>query len=257
MTAARHQRILDLLHQHRQVTVAHLQSALGGTSMAVWRDLRHLEGQGRLLRIPGGARAAETALEAEAAPSEATGTEEAKNRIAREACRLFVRQGDTIALEGGSTVAALIDHLPETHVTVLTNSLHVALRVRQVRPQLPVKLPGGWLSAASGNLVGPETLQFVAPQRAATCFLSAAGLDAAVGPTDRNPLEIEVKRALAGAANRVVLLVDASKFGRRSASVLLHPWRVNVVVCDAPPPLAIAETLAAHAVQMVVAEGAS
>ena len=127
-------------------------------------------------------------------------------------------------------------------------------RWRAKRPDLPVKLPGGWLSQVSGNVVGPETLQFIENQRASICFLSATGFDAELGPTDPNPLEIEVKRAWAAISGRVVLLMDSRKFGVCSAAVMIHPQRLHAVVTDAPPPPEIGMRLAEHGVEVVIAE---
>ena len=62
-------------------------------------------------------------------------------------------------MEGGTTVAALVDALPDQHISVVTNSLPIALRMRARRPVLPVRVLGGWLSAVSGNTTGPEALK--------------------------------------------------------------------------------------------------
>lgn len=208
--------------------------------MTVWRDLRELEELGLLKRVRGGARiTAKTGGEPEF-EVKAAAAGEAKQRIAACAVERFVRDSDTVALEGGSTVAALVDHLPATRISILTNSLPIALRIRSKRPELPVKLPGGWLSQVSGNVVGPETLQFIEKQRASICFLSATGFDDELGPTDPNSLEIEVKRAWAAVSARVVLLLDSRKFGVRSAAVMIHPRHLHVVVTDSPPPSEIA-----------------
>lgn len=257
MKAVRHQQILAALRDRRFVSAAMLRAQLGVTPMTVWRDLRELEEQGLLRRVRGGAQTAgrapgEPDFEAKAGASAA-----AKQRIAACAVARFVREGETLALEGGTTVAALAGYLPERRISVLTNSLPVAMRLRAERPALPVKLPGGWLSQVSGNLVGPDAIQFIARQRAATCFLSATGLDAAQGPTDPNPLEIEVKRALAAISKRVVLLLDASKFGVRSAAVMLHPRRLHAVVTDQAPPKAVAACLARNGVQVILAAASS
>ncbi|NQX00303.1 DeoR/GlpR transcriptional regulator, partial [bacterium] len=114
--------------------------------------------------------------------------------------------------------------------------------------------PGGWLSQVSGNVVGPETLQFIEKQRASISFLSAAGFDPEFGPTDPNPLEIEVKRTWAAVPGRVVLLLDSGKFGVRSAAVMIHPRRLHAVVADAPPPPEISACLMEHGVEVVIAE---
>jgi DeoR/GlpR family transcriptional regulator of sugar metabolism len=253
MTTHRHQRILALLRECPAVTARELRAELSVTAMTVWRDLRELEELGLLRRVRGGAQAMRTPGEPEF-EAKAMAAGEAKRRIVACAVARFVRAGETIALEGGTTVAALVDHLPVKRVSVLTNSLPVALRIRARRPDLPVKLPGGWLSQVSGNVVGPEALQFIARQRASVCFLSATGFDAERGPTDPNPLEIEVKRAWATVSGRVVLLLDARKFGVRSASVMIHPRRIQALVTDAPPPPAIAAFLAKHGVELVVTD---
>ncbi len=256
MTTERHQRILALLRERSTISARELRAQLGVTAMTVWRDLRELQELGLLRRVRGGAQVMGGPVLEPGFEAKLTESDKAKARIAAVAVKQFVREGDVIALEGGTTVAALVDELPEARVSVLTNSLPVALRVRAKRPALPVKLPGGWLSQVSGNVVGPECLQFIGKQRASLCFLSATGIDAERGPTDPNPLEIEVKRAWAAVSGRVVLLLDSKKFGVRSAAVMLHPRRLHALVTDAPPPAAIAELFSSHGVLIVVTKEA-
>ena len=152
-------------------------------------------------------------------------------------------------------MAAMVGHLPKTRVSVLTNSLPVALRLRTVRPDLPVRVVGGWLSGVSGNLTGAEAMREIARMRADVCFLGATAFDAEVGPTDPNPLEIEVKRAWAGIARRTVLLLDAGKFGKRSSAVTLHPRRLHALVTDRAPPEAVVHLLREHGVELREAAG--
>jgi DeoR family fructose operon transcriptional repressor len=184
-----------------------------------------------------------------------TSSDRAKARIAAAAVKWFVRAGDVIALEGGTTVAALVDELPQTSVSVLTNSLPVALRLRTRRPGLPVQVIGGWLSAVSGNTTGPEAVKAIGRQRASVCFISATGWDVERGPLDPNPLEIEAKRAITACAARVVMLLDAEKFKRSAACVTLHARRLHSLVTDAPPPRAVRAQLKAAGVALVVAAG--
>lgn len=254
MTTDRHQRIIGMLRERSTVRCRELQNLFSVTAMTVWRDLRELEELGLLQRIRGGAQAVITPGDELEFEMKTIACSEVKQRIAEYAVACFIRDGETVALEGGTTVAALVDHLPEARIAILTNSLPIALRVRSRRPNLPVKLAGGWLSQISGNVVGPETLQFIEKQRASICFLSATGFDAELGPTDPNPLEIEVKRAWAKVSERVVLLLDSSKLGVRSAAVMLHPRRLHAVVTDAPPPAEIAKRLAENGVELMIAE---
>lgn len=252
-TAARHQRILALLRDRGEVRASSLVRELGVTPMTVWRDLKLIGEQGLLRRVRGGALPSAAGTGEPDFESKATAAGRAKARIAAAAVREFVREGNVIALEGGTTVAALVDALPESRISLITNSLPVALRIRQRRPSLPVRVVGGWLSAISGNTTGPGALKEARKDRVSVCFLSATGWDPAHGPMDPNPLEIEMKRAFAGCAGQVVLLMDSRKFAMSSASVMIHPRRLCAVVTDAMPPKSVVVQLRNAGVRLVVA----
>lgn len=220
------------LKRNGEVRASALATELGVAVMTVWRDLVQLAEQGLLEKVHGGARAVGTKGFEAGFEMKAVKHRNEKIRIAQAAVEHFIRPGDSISMEGGTTVAALVGHLPETRISVTTNSLPVALRIREERPALPVRLLGGWLSGVSGNTVGPETLREASAHTTSLCFLSASAWDTELGPMDPNPMEIEVKRALAASASRIVMLLDGSKFGERSASVVLHPRRIHAVVTD-------------------------
>ena len=89
-------------------------------------------------------------------------------------------------------------------------------------------------------------------------FLSigASGADSE-GFFDSNHWEVEAQRELMARANKVVLLLDASKFNKRDM-VFVAPWdKVDYLVTDAPPEAAGGKELAAMlrraGVQVVVA----
>lgn len=251
---ARHQRILAWLREREILSVRELQQHFGVTAMTVWRDLEALKELGLVRRLHGGVQLGGTRAR-EAGFEEKDSREAAiKARIARYAASEFVREGSVIALEGGTTVAAIVEYLPHRRISVLTNSLPVALRLRTLRPELPVRLVGGWLSSISGNVTGPEALREIRKLSADVFFLGATAFDTVDGPMDPNPLEIEVKRAWAAAARRTVLLMDARKFGARSGSITIHTRRLHAVVTDAAPPAAFQSMLESRRVELHLAE---
>lgn len=222
--------------------------------MTVWRDMKTLAELGLLLRVRGGVQAL-TAHEGEPVFETKWSEEQSrKDCIAKLAVREFVQPGCVLFIEGGSTVAGMIPHLPHARISIVTNSLPVAMKIRASRPNLPVRVVGGWLSVVSGNLAGLEALREIRRLKVDICCLGATGFDTEIGPSDPNPLEIEVKRAFSEIASKTILLLDAKKFGLRSAAVTLHPRRLHALVTDQLPSTPYLTFLEKHQVSLLVCE---
>ena len=254
MRQIRFQQIVALLRESGSVKCEELQKRFGVTLMTVWRDLEALESTGQLRRVRGGAVAVSSADGEPLFEEKDRAHAEVKERIAALAVATFVHPGQTLALEGGTTVASMIKHLPEERLSILTNSLPVALKTRQLRPLLPVNVIGGWLSPVSGNVTGPETTHAIAKYKVDLCFLSASGFDDERGPSDPNPLEIEVKRAWAASARKTVLLLHSEKFQLQAAHSTLHPRRLHALISERMPPKNCAALLARHGVRLLIAK---
>src|SRR5260370_19843766 len=63
-------------------------------------------------------------------------------------------------------------------------------------------------------------------------FLGVDGFDVRYGLTTPNLLEARVNRAMAESARRTVVVCDASKFGRRSLSLILPTSAVHETITD-------------------------
>jgi DeoR/GlpR family transcriptional regulator of sugar metabolism len=238
----------DLIHDVLDVrgfaTVRELAVLAGVSKMTVRRDLDALAVDGTVRRVHGGAEVRSRTLRPSREPEPAYADrirmhEGAKLRLARHAARL-VRDGDTVALDGSTTVSYLAQELRDRPVTLLTNNLLVPDVA--VGGLATVHLVGGTVRPETRTMVGAATLAALGGLHADLAFLSCTGLDGEIGMTDGDPDEIAVKRALMNAAVRSIALVDASKFGRRSLQTLAAPSEVERIILDlAPdPPLAAA-----------------
>jgi len=233
LTQDRHRFLLRRLEETGSLKMAGLDKELDVNAMTVWRDLRLLEQRGLLKRVHGGAVRADRSVEPEFRLKQQRALAE-KRLIAATAVRNHVRPGDVVILEGGTTVAELLGHLPPRDLTLMTNSLPILTRAHALGRGWQIHGSGGTLSPVSGNFVGPEAVEFFQKNFATTFFMSATGLDPASGfLTDPNPVEIEVKRAMAKAARKIVLLLDSSKIGVRSVQSVLPLAEIDVLVCDA------------------------
>ena len=247
----RHRLILNILDTQISATVRYLQEQLGVNAMALWRDLKLLEEQGLLKRVRGGAMSAGVNREPRFdAKLESART--AKTRIAVYTAKHFVQDGDIIALEGGTTVANLVPCLKNRNLTVLTNSLPVLNHVRTQTPQIATYCSGGFLREESGTLIGKEAITFFSRHKAGTFFMSATGLDLEAGISDPNPQEIEVKQAMAQAAERIVLMLDSSKLGMRSLMQILPLRKIDLVICDTVPPPSYAPLFKKNKIQLLI-----
>lgn len=245
LTEQRHQAILHLVREGELVTVDELVNRLQVSKMTIWRDLMTLEQSGRLRRVRGGAarmqgdiRSAEPYFK-----SKKVIHRQKKAAIARLAAEQFVDEDDIIILEAGTTAGAMVEHLTQSGLTVITNGLGILNEIAIQVPDTTVLCCGGMLRPVGFTFVGPQAEEFFHSLRARTLFLSATGIALPEGITDPNLLEIQVKRAMADSASRIVLLMDSSKFGVRSLAPILPLERIQVLITDSETPAEFLEQL--------------
>jgi DeoR/GlpR family transcriptional regulator of sugar metabolism len=201
--------------------------------MTIWRDISILEEQGSVARMRGGAMRPENDESPEPAyRSKQLIRSQEKEAIARYAAARFVTDNDIVILEAGTTVAAMIKHLDQANLTVVTNGVQTIVEASSRLPRLTVMSCGGILREPAHSFVGPQAERFFADLHARTLFLGATGLSLPEGITDPNPLEIQVKRAMAASAEQIILLMDSSKLGARSLLPVLPLERITALVTD-------------------------
>lgn len=241
----RRDQIAAFVQENATATAEELGERFGVSLMTVWRDLTALEEAGRIRRVRGGAARLERAADTEPLyDSKRIINLTAKERLARYAAEHFVKDGDILFLEAGTTVAAMVKYLaPYQHLTVIGNGLGTMNELARLTPALSVYCCGGMLRPVAYTFVGPQAEEYFRAVNATTCFLSATGLTLTEGITDVSPLEIQVKRAMAASADRVIFLMDSSKFGVRSLARIVPMEEVDVLITDSDAPPAFVESL--------------
>lgn len=233
LTSERHDRIVSLVNARGSMSTDQLLEQLQVSKMTLWRDLKYLEETGRIRKVRGGAASAKHAQSNEPAFDTKTVVNiEVKRRLAQHAARSYVHASDTLVLEGGTTVAQIVEYIQQPNVTVLTHGLNTLMLAAQRNPGLTIMSCGGILRHPSLTFVGPEAEEFFSRFRVTTFFVSGTGISPNAGITDPNPLEIQVKRAMYRSASRVVALMDSSKFGQHSLAELMKPSEIDVLITD-------------------------
>jgi DeoR/GlpR family transcriptional regulator of sugar metabolism len=172
--------------------------------------------------------------------------ERQKTLIARYAALNFIENKDTFILEGGTTVTLMSQFLDNfRELTIITNGLYTATETANLVPYHTVICTGGILRERARTFVGPlaeNTFKHFHPR---TAFLSATGWTPELGFTDPNLLETAVKRAMLASAQRIVVLLDSSKFGTRSLITSIQTNEVHVVITDSQADRIAVETMRA------------
>jgi DeoR family transcriptional regulator, L-fucose operon activator len=239
--AERQSHILGQLDRQGRVRVTELARDFQVTEETVRRDLERLELEGKLHRTHGGATVMVARREQPFAIRQASNAE-AKLAIARAAVRLIVEKNaakssteqtadQVIALDGSTSALGMTGLLPEIPLTVVTNSVPVMTSLGE-RPWVKVVGLGGTLDQTSRCLVGPLTAQALSRINVNTLFLSCVGVDLERGLSESLEELAAVKSALIERADRVVLLVDHSKFGLRSTLNFALLDDIDLVITD-------------------------
>ena len=195
-----------------RVEVATLAADLAVTPETIRKDLTSLERQGLLRRVHGGAIPVERlGFEPALAQRSEANTEE-KERIAKAALAELPQEG-AILLDSGTTTARIAEQLPaDRELTVVTNSIPIALTL-SVRPNLQVLVIGGRVRSRTLAGVGDWAVNALATVRVDVAFIGANGVSTAHGLTTPDQAEAATKRAMIQAARRAVVVADHTKLG--------------------------------------------
>lgn len=250
MQEERLRQIRKWVEQENSIQIGELQERLRVSAMTIWRDLRHLEEQGVIRRVRGGAVRIRADAEEPLFEIKENVYNKQKDVIAQYAAGHFITDSEIIILEGGTTVAHMVPFLLQPNLTVITNGLNTLARAELLLRQSSVICCGGLLRDRSHTFVGPQAEDFFAGIRAHTLFLCGTGITLEDGLTDPSQLEIQVKRAMHRSAERTILLMDSSKFGVRSLTQIIPLAEIDILVTDPGAPRDILEELSAQGLEI-------
>ena len=204
----------ELVNIRGSMSVTALVESMEVSEATVRRDLDELARRGVIERVRGGACRQRAAVRPEAdfsAFSVVAGQEsKEKHSIARLACRQ-IEDGDVVALDIGTTVFAMCDHLRTRRITVVTASLAV-VRALANAPSIDLVVMGGVLRSNYESMVGVLTESCFRQVRVDVAFLGAAGIRTDGSVLDSTPSEVPIKRAMLEISSRSWLLADHQKF---------------------------------------------
>ncbi|TNJ47805.1 DeoR/GlpR family DNA-binding transcription regulator [Phaeobacter sp. B1627] len=223
----------------RNAQIAH---ALGVSEETVRRLVRTLAQAGKVERVHGGtylSHPQDAPIYSSALEKNAT----AKSDIARKAAALIADKM-TVFLNVGSTTTYVAEQLRRlSGLTVVTNSIP-AIASLAGNNGSRVFLTGGEVMRAERGSFG-RTAEALAQQFSYDALIVGAdGVSPQHGFVTGNALEADLTRAIAGQAERVIVVADLSKLNKRAPFVACPPALITDFVTERDPDPALADALA-------------
>lgn len=228
--AERRRRLFEIVRAHHTVSVIELAETFNVSAMTIRRDLYLLQQEGLVEAVHGGARSSsQSPFELSFAQRELVDVD-AKRAIGRLAAGL-VGDGDAVALDGSTTTIQVARELVRCRdLTVVTNGIKAAAELGN-RAGIEVVVTGGQLHQTA-SLVGPFARATLEQLRVDRLFLSVTGISDQCDLRGPSELDAEIKAAMMEIAREVVLVADATKFGRDSYVRVATLSRIHHVVTD-------------------------
>lgn len=254
LSGQRRQLILEEIEVKGASTIVALGQKFDVSEMTIRRDLQALEASGFIERTHGGAVRKRTTIVADSYALKRKLAAAEKKQIARFAAENLVENGDIIIVEGGTTVITMIPYLAsKKNLTVVTHSLYATNELQHLIANTTVICTGGILRDESYTFVGPLVERFFHEFHANKVFLSSTGFTLEKAFTDPSMLETQIKRAMIASADKVIVLLDSSKFGVRSLATVFRPHEIDILVTDDGAPDEIVKALQHQGREVLIA----
>jgi len=207
---------------------------LGVSTMTVRRDVDDLSSRGLVIKTLGGVQRAdapsylmETAIRGRMADQRLE-----KQAIAKLAVELIGDQ-QTLFIDGSTTCLELAKLIARRMrgLTIITNSALASMEVGRNRNNTVIGT-GGEFDPDSCCYVGASAEDAAERFYVDVAFISTMGFLPSEGTFESTVANFRVKQILTRRSERVVLLVDHSKFGQRALARVLDADEVDCVVTD-------------------------
>jgi DeoR family transcriptional regulator, aga operon transcriptional repressor len=233
--AERHRFILNRLNKSGNANVLDLCKELKVSSVTIRKDLKLLEDKNLLFRTHGGATL-RNPYTTDRSVNEKEKLQSVEKMKIAAAAALSIQTDDSIIIASGTTVQAFAKAIqPKGQLTVITSALNVALELVK-QPDIEIIQLGGTVRKTSSSVTGPFAETILGDFFCSKLFLGVDGIDIEFGLTTTSVMEAHLNRQMISASQKVIVLSDSTKFGRRGFGRICGIEEVNQVITDSGIP---------------------
>lgn len=214
----RQQRIEELIKEKASVQVNELAAQFSVSESTIRRDLQEMEANGLLIRTHGGAMEV-SRLNYEMSFKEKEIENISDKQNIGEIAAAMIKDGDTIILDSGTTTLEIAKRITAKSVTVITNSIDIALEISN-KDNIELIVAGGSLRHTTRAMIGPLAENVFKSFRVDKAFVGVNGISIKAGFTTPNFLEAQIKKSIIEVAGKAIIVADKSKFNKVCFSIV-------------------------------------
>ncbi|MBI9019194.1 MAG: DeoR/GlpR transcriptional regulator [Phycisphaerae bacterium] len=237
MQTERQEQMLEYLSLHSYLRIKEAIKLFNASISTIQRDFKKLIDKGLVQKVRGGIKlATSTNLGMQPFAIRQVRLSKEKQALAKEAVKL-IKPGNSIFVGGGTTTYYLCTCLPNFELSAITNSFGFASSLVErsaFLPSLEIHLAGGLLHTKSDVLLGPNTEESLRKYHVDIAFISPAAMDES-GLFLTNSLVMEAERIMIKNADKVVILADHSKIGKKAMSWLCGLDNIDILISNEWP----------------------
>lgn len=235
--------IVEEVNRRSSIQVSDICEQFGVSEVTARNDLATLESGGALRRTHGGAVSIKRTITVTYPDQRLNKNVEAKRGVAEQAA-LFVKDGDSILVDTGTTTFEFVCCLTEFHnITIVTHDLSIATFAGANLPNAEVLLLGGVLRRDRQYATGFITNDILDKVYVDKAFLATDSFHPDYGFTADNSGNAEVKTLMLEHSREHYMLMDASKVRRSDFIRYAGVNDFDAILTDYDPGTALASSI--------------
>lgn len=226
----RYNKILMLMSTSNVIKIENLITEFNISVETARRDLNHLEKQGLIRKIYGGAVLINPFVVEPLSSERLTANLSNKELIGKK-CSEFISDGDSILLEVGTTTLQVAKAIKEKHnLTIITNSVYVINELMDT--DFTIYVLGGKIRHEEKSISGAESLFELDHFHISKAIIGAGAVTAENGISDYNIEEAMIRKKLITRSKQVILVADSTKFGHDALINVCPISSVDMIITD-------------------------
>ncbi|MEO8720245.1 MAG: DeoR/GlpR family DNA-binding transcription regulator [Ginsengibacter sp.] len=227
----RHQKIIETIQSKGYESVRNLCKVLRVSAVTVRKDLKLLEKNNLLFRTHGGASNTNPFTIDRPVNEKVNFQPEEKKAIAIKAAQ-YIESNDSIIIASGTTMLALArEIIPGQKLTVITSAIQVAEELVR-HSDIDILQLGGLIRHSSSSVVGTYAENILKDFYCTKLFLGVDGIDFDFGITTSNSMEAQLNKRMMEVVQKVIVLADHTKFGKRGFSRICGLEEIDEIITD-------------------------